>query len=140
MSLNEVAIVGPNSRFVSKPDFDSTFVQDLACDVAPFRPASAARAASGSASSSRSQSPDGTAPGSEGAFHVHAGMYALASAMAAPGKPVHEVVAKAMTENPDYELVLCGHSLGAGVASIIALVCLALWEGSVLLVTDGDGL
>ncbi|KAG9038563.1 hypothetical protein FRB95_000784 [Tulasnella sp. JGI-2019a] len=100
MSLNEVAI-------------------DLACDIAPFRPASATRAASAAASTSRPNSPTED-PDSE--YHVHAGMYALASAMASPGKPVHSVMAKAMADNENYEVIICGHSLGAGVATIIGLM------------------
>ncbi|KAG8851974.1 hypothetical protein FRB96_008989 [Tulasnella sp. 330] len=100
MSLNEVAI-------------------DLACDVAPFRPVSATRAASASASTSRPSTPTDDA---ESEYHVHAGMYALASAMASPGKPVHDVMAKAMMDNETYEVIICGHSLGAGVGTIIGLM------------------
>ena len=38
------------------------------------------------------------------------------------GKPVHRAVQDALRNNPDYELVLCGHSLGAGVAAMLGLV------------------
>lgn len=88
--------------------------------MAPFRPVSATRAASASASTSRPSSP--TEDDAESEYHVHAGMYALASAMASPGKPVHDVVAQVMADNETYELIICGHSLGAGVGTIIGLV------------------
>lgn len=50
-------------------------------------------------------------------------MYALAKFMGGYGKPVQEAVAKVLEQNEGYELVLTGHSLGAGVCSILALVC-----------------
>ena len=73
-------------------------------------------------------------------YQVHGGMLRLARAMGSKGKPVHEAVSVALSRNPGYgashtqlrralfvedehtELVLCGHSLGAGVASLLALV------------------
>ncbi|KAG0698271.1 hypothetical protein DFH29DRAFT_942198, partial [Suillus ampliporus] len=38
------------------------------------------------------------------------------------GKPVHVAVMDALTRNPGYELILCGHSLGAGVAVLLAMM------------------
>jgi len=37
------------------------------------------------------------------------------------GKPVQLAVQEALYSNPDYELVMCGHSLGAGVAAILGM-------------------
>jgi sn1-specific diacylglycerol lipase len=55
-------------------------------------------------------------------YHVHSGMLRMAKAMGDVGKPVQVAVMDALFRNPDYELVLCGHSLGAGVAALIGLV------------------
>lgn len=53
---------------------------------------------------------------------VHGGMLKMARAMGAPGKPVHVAVRDALRRNRGYSLVLCGHSLGAGVAALLALM------------------
>lgn len=72
---------------------------------------------------------------------VHGGMLKLARAMGAPGKPVHVVVRNSLRRNKGYcewttmrsnscdailfrllALVLSGHSLGAGVAALLAIV------------------
>ncbi|OCH93230.1 alpha/beta-hydrolase [Obba rivulosa] len=53
---------------------------------------------------------------------VHGGMLKMARAMGAPGKPVHVAVRHALKKNHGYSLVLCGHSLGAGVAALLALM------------------
>ncbi|KAI0786513.1 hypothetical protein C8Q75DRAFT_808486 [Abortiporus biennis] len=55
-------------------------------------------------------------------FSVHGGMLKLARAMGGRGKPVHTAVRHALRRNPDYSLVICGHSLGAGVAALLALM------------------
>ncbi|KAJ7265924.1 hypothetical protein B0H12DRAFT_1100137 [Mycena haematopus] len=54
--------------------------------------------------------------------HAHAGMLRMAHAMGDIGKPVQLAVHEALLHNPDYELVLCGHSLGAGVAGLLGLM------------------
>jgi len=46
----------------------------------------------------------------------------MARAMGDIGKPVHLAVQEAMMYNPGYELVLCGHSLGAGVAALLGMM------------------
>ncbi|EPS92614.1 hypothetical protein FOMPIDRAFT_1056702 [Fomitopsis schrenkii] len=46
----------------------------------------------------------------------------MARAMGAPGKPVHVAVRDALKRNRGYSLVMCGHSLGAGVAALLALM------------------
>lgn len=73
-------------------------------------------------------------------YLVHGGMLKMARAMGAPGKPVHIAVRDALKRNRGYctrlsytcalvysyfvstALVMCGHSLGAGVAALLALV------------------
>lgn len=74
-------------------------------------------------------------------YLVHGGMLKMARAMGAPGKPVHVAVRDALKRNRGYcmrlsytyappvcspfvltALVMCGHSLGAGVAALLALV------------------
>jgi len=55
-------------------------------------------------------------------YHVHGGMLKMARIMGEVGKPVHLAVREALSYNPEYELVLCGHSLGAGVAAMLGLM------------------
>ena len=55
-------------------------------------------------------------------YQAHSGMLKMARMMGEVGKPVHRAVQDALRNNPDYELVLCGHSLGAGVAAMLGLV------------------
>jgi hypothetical protein len=55
-------------------------------------------------------------------YQVHSGMLKMARMMGEVGKPVHRTVQDALRNNPEYELVLCGHSLGAGVAAMLGLV------------------
>ncbi|KAG6819819.1 hypothetical protein H0H93_008229 [Arthromyces matolae] len=55
-------------------------------------------------------------------YHVHSGMLRMARAMGGMGKPVQIAVQEALYHNPNYELVMCGHSLGAGVAAILGMV------------------
>ncbi|KIY43107.1 alpha/beta-hydrolase [Fistulina hepatica ATCC 64428] len=55
-------------------------------------------------------------------YHAHSGMLRLAHAMGDIGKPVQVAVQEALHHNLDYDLVLCGHSLGAGVAALLGLM------------------
>ena len=75
---------------------------------------------------------------SERGYIVHGGMLRMARAMGSKGKPLHRVLRQALKKNAGYgvsvvtliafiltcflELILCGHSLGAGVAALLALV------------------
>ncbi|GLB33303.1 putative lipase (class 3) [Lyophyllum shimeji] len=54
-------------------------------------------------------------------YYVHTGMLRMACAMGDVGKPVQLAVQEALYSNPNYELVMCGHSLGAGVAAILGM-------------------
>ncbi|GJE84830.1 lipase family protein [Phanerochaete sordida] len=55
-------------------------------------------------------------------YEVHGGMLKMARAMGGRGKPVHAAVKHALKQNEGYSLAICGHSLGAGVAGILALM------------------
>ncbi|KAJ7067842.1 hypothetical protein C8F01DRAFT_1333376 [Mycena amicta] len=55
-------------------------------------------------------------------YHVHGGMLRMARAMGGVNRPVQLAVYEALHHNPDYELVLCGHSLGAGVAGLLGMM------------------
>ncbi|KAG9317063.1 hypothetical protein JVU11DRAFT_1250 [Chiua virens] len=113
MSLNELAV-------------------DLTCEPVEFEPASSAVDDRG---------PDGKNPFPElkrshgrrrssllssfqrPRYLVHGGMLRMARVMGEIGKPVHLAVMDALSRNPGYaELILCGHSLGAGVAALLALM------------------
>jgi len=110
MSLNEIAV-------------------DLTCDAETFQPASTPlptgrdhHGISGKfafPSISEKEVPLGTTGGPK--YHVHGGMLKMAKLMGDVGKPVQLAVLDALHNNPDYELVLCGHSLGAGVAAILGM-------------------
>ena len=52
---------------------------------------------------------------------VHSGMWKQASTHALVGSPLHRVTRHLLTQYPEYGLILVGHSLGAGMASLVAL-------------------
>ncbi|KAF9921267.1 hypothetical protein FBU30_008725 [Linnemannia zychae] len=55
-------------------------------------------------------------------YKVHAGMHASARLLSQETSTVFKTIQKALQDYPDYGLVLCGHSLGGGVASILSLL------------------
>ena len=55
-------------------------------------------------------------------YQVHGGIYQMAMEMGSVGRPVWLVVNDALKRNPSYDLVLCGHSLGAGLCTMLGLV------------------
>ncbi|GAA6001778.1 lipase family protein [Rhodotorula paludigena] len=55
-----------------------------------------------------------------GSYFVHSGMYCSATVL--QRGTVHDVVQDALQQFPDYGLVLCGHSLGGGVASLLSIL------------------
>jgi len=55
-------------------------------------------------------------------YQVHAGIHKMAMEMGSVGRPVWLVVRDALKRNPSYDLVLCGHSLGAGLCTMLGLV------------------
>ncbi|KAF8351089.1 hypothetical protein F5887DRAFT_1125059 [Amanita rubescens] len=107
MSLNEIAV-------------------DLTCEPEPFKPATSYVSQDAPpAVPGNYQSPE-TGPPPEAVdtptYHVHSGMLRLARAMGDVGKPVQLAVQDALHHNPGFELVMCGHSLGAGVATLLGLM------------------
>ena len=52
----------------------------------------------------------------------HEGMYITAHEIGAPGRSVHRAVAAALGANSGYSIDITGHSLGAGVASVLAMM------------------
>lgn len=57
-----------------------------------------------------------------GEFIVHEGMYETAKEIGEIGRPVHRAVRRAMLAHPGYALDITGHSLGAGVAALLAIM------------------
>ncbi|KAG0332380.1 hypothetical protein BG004_001290 [Podila humilis] len=55
-------------------------------------------------------------------YKVHAGMHASARLLAEATSTVFKTIKKALEDYPEYGLVLCGHSLGGGVAAILTLL------------------
>ncbi|KAG0276260.1 hypothetical protein BGZ95_007771 [Linnemannia exigua] len=55
-------------------------------------------------------------------YKVHAGMHASARLLSLETSTVYKTIQKALQDFPDYGLVLCGHSLGGGVAAILSLL------------------
>ncbi|TFK56264.1 alpha/beta-hydrolase [Heliocybe sulcata] len=137
MSLNELAV-------------------DLTCDPEEFEPASTARGDdiqeegeipgsfpidvqmhSFRAQQRRQRTISTTSTLGGNKYQVHGGMLRMARAMGGKGKPVHVAVKDALKRNPGYELVLSGHSLGAGVAALLAM----LWaDPKTCLTVHGSGL
>lgn len=62
---------------------------------------------------------DGADP--SGSYYVHSGMYDSATHLMAKHNRVHEMLREALEKYPNYGLVLCGHSLGGGVAALLAI-------------------
>ena len=52
----------------------------------------------------------------------HEGMYITAHEIGVRGRSVHRSVASALAANPGYSIDITGHSLGAGVASVLAMM------------------
>jgi len=61
-------------------------------------------------------------PHERGEYIVHEGMYETAKEIGEPGRPVHRAVRKALLTNPGYNLDITGHSLGAGVSALLAIM------------------
>ncbi|ORX51771.1 alpha/beta-hydrolase [Piromyces finnis] len=55
-------------------------------------------------------------------YHVHSGIYQSAKIISQPNSVIHDIVRVALNDYPDYGLVICGHSLGGGVASMLGLL------------------
>lgn len=55
-------------------------------------------------------------------YQVHGGIHKMAMEMGSIGRPVWLVVKDALKRNPSYDLILCGHSLGAGLCTMLGLV------------------
>ncbi|CAI2165679.1 12863_t:CDS:2 [Funneliformis geosporum] len=69
------------------------------------------------------QLPEDVQRGIDTKHKVHKGMFQVAKSLAEPGNTgVFEVLKRELEANEGYGLVLVGHSLGAGVASLLALL------------------
>ncbi|KIY73181.1 alpha/beta-hydrolase [Cylindrobasidium torrendii FP15055 ss-10] len=94
---------------------------DLTCDTVDFQPARTNVSEAGSDSF-----PFHGTTKEEGAndktYQVHSGILKMAKAMGDPGRPVQIAVQEALRNNPEYDLVICGHSLGAGLAGMLGLL------------------
>ncbi|KAK0549279.1 hypothetical protein OC861_006546 [Tilletia horrida] len=102
---------------------------DLTCDAVPFenmdvrlskpRPPSGEDLPDGAPSNGQHHDDDN-------AYMVHEGMYHTALSVGGSREaPVHRAVARALAQNQEYDLDITGHSLGAGLAALLAL----LWVG-----------
>ena len=58
----------------------------------------------------------------EARYYVHKGMYQSAVNLTSRHSTVHQGLVTALTSNPGYGLVVCGHSLGGGVAAAFAIL------------------
>lgn len=59
-------------------------------------------------------------------YQVHGGIHKMAIEMGSVGRPVWLMVNDALKRNRTYELILCGHSLGAGLCTMFGLVTFSL--------------
>ncbi|KAL0949095.1 hypothetical protein HGRIS_009185 [Hohenbuehelia grisea] len=110
MSLNEIAV----DLTCDREEFEPAFTPEDDGEVAfPGKYSSPSAVPFPTSSASSTTRPR---------YYAHGGMLRMARAMGDIGKPVHLAVQTALHRNPDYELLLCGHSLGAGVAGILALM------------------
>ncbi|KAM0789096.1 hypothetical protein ACM66B_003153 [Microbotryomycetes sp. NB124-2] len=97
---------------------------DLACEPAPFDEslywdAASVRPRSGSSVPPTTKTEPSTTH--EG-YSVHGGMFEMAIAIGGHDGPLTRAVARALKKNPTFDLFLAGHSLGAGVASLLGLM------------------
>ncbi|KAK9768193.1 hypothetical protein K7432_001389 [Basidiobolus ranarum] len=53
---------------------------------------------------------------------AHAGMLQSARILASARSEVHQIILQALIDHPNYGLVLCGHSLGGGVAALLSIL------------------
>jgi hypothetical protein len=58
----------------------------------------------------------------EARYYVHKGMYQSAVNLTSRQSTVHQGLVTALSSNPGYGLVVCGHSLGGGVAAAFAIL------------------
>ncbi|KAF8966422.1 hypothetical protein BDZ97DRAFT_682787 [Flammula alnicola] len=110
MSLNEIAV-------------------DLTCEPEQFQPASTSPPSEvdeipvpGQFAFPSIREKEATSTTDLPKYNVHGGILKMARAMGDVGKPVHLAVMEALYNNPDFDLVLCGHSLGAGVAAMLGMM------------------
>ncbi len=59
---------------------------------------------------------------SNASYYAHAGMLHSANVLSTRKSIIHETVRKTLEEWPDYGLVIAGHSLGGGVAALLAIL------------------
>ncbi|GAC76681.1 predicted lipase [Moesziomyces antarcticus T-34] len=98
---------------------------DLTCESVAFRFDASVQAGIDKAVTAT----EAEAPGRRGIFVddavqdlCHEGMYITAQEIGAPGRAVHRSVGAALAANPGYSIDITGHSLGAGVASVLAMM------------------
>jgi len=92
-----------------------SFPLDISTPSSPVTPAS-------NRAHSRHLSGSSTFSEAGNTHQVHGGMLKMARAMGNKGKPVYVAVRHALKKNDNYNLVICGHSLGGGVAALLALM------------------
>lgn len=56
-------------------------------------------------------------------YLAHSGMLHSALRLRRESSTVHEVIKKALIDHPSYGLIITGHSLGGGVAALLAVLC-----------------
>ena len=101
---------------------------DLTCESVPFTfdpslsSQSGAPASVGAEAQSNAKRTWNGFADSDGPDLVHEGMYITAKEIGEPGRPVNRAVSRALSSNDGYALEITGHSLGAGVASILAMM------------------